>query len=187
MTDAVKIKGFLETIDGINSSFTCAACPLSRPMGSNALAKHSRSSNHKKNHRTWLAKQQEAATRAESPNNNHAMDVEPDPASQDDQIPPYIPDIADVEPAQQDLDDRRKRLLDSWTKDLSALFRSPALSVSSSTENSINEALNSNDTEHSNSEKEESVGSDNQHLHEDTMDEEDSPWAPFSNLEARLF
>ncbi|KAH9808088.1 hypothetical protein DFH28DRAFT_1198469 [Melampsora americana] len=154
-------------------------------MGSNALAKHSRSANHKKNHKIWLAKQKEAATRVKSPNNDYAMEVEPDPASQDGQIPAYIPDIADVEPDRQDLDDCRKRLLDSWTKDLSNLFRSPALSVSSSTGNSINEAVNSNHTERSTSEKEESVNSD-QTPHDDTMDEEDSPWAPFSNLEALI-
>ncbi|KAH9817323.1 hypothetical protein DFH28DRAFT_926849 [Melampsora americana] len=176
------IKGFIETInDTNNSTFTCVACPLSRSMVPNSIAKHSKSANHKKHHKIWLAKQQDVAARAE----NHTPDVEPDPASQDDDIPTYTPDLADVQTDQEELEDRRKRLLDSWTKDLSALFRSPALSVNSSNDRSLDEAEN-HTGQQSNSEQAYSVGSDYQHPDDDAMDGGDFSWAPFSSLQAPI-
>ena len=149
-------------------------------MKANSTKKHSQLPKHIENYNIWLA--QKATAEVATADSHKNVEDESNSSSQDDQVS-YIGDIGDVE-MDDDIEERQKELIDLWTKDYTNIFNtpvhSPNISVATSPVASVHGSEDIGDDGN------QSDG-DNQFGHEDTVDQDESSWAPFSGLEARLY
>lgn len=116
--------GFVEE----DSSFKCLACPSSRSMKAASTMKHSRSPKHIENFRIRLL-QREAIDVATAGSQQHVVD-DATTSSEDNQVP-YIGHLSDVD-MDEDIEERRKELIDLWTKDYTNIFNTSAQSPTTS-------------------------------------------------------
>ncbi|KAH9816551.1 hypothetical protein DFH28DRAFT_891249, partial [Melampsora americana] len=167
------------------ASITCEACPSSRSMKVQSLNKHKQSAEHIERYAIWLSKQKTASVPISNSRKNDIDEL--DSSSQEDQVSVYIGDMSDVE-KDEDLEERRRELIDLWTKDHTAIFNTPVPSLNSSEGHSVAPSVHSSEDEINDDYAEDgdqSDSNDRYHCQAD-IDKDDSSWAPFSSLEACL-
>ncbi|EGG07401.1 uncharacterized protein MELLADRAFT_85844 [Melampsora larici-populina 98AG31] len=161
--------------------FSCLACPNSRLMQSNSVAKHIKTSSHQKHLSQWISERKATAAAAAGPpprSNSGPLQPEIEIEEGFNQEDPEIPDIASDQASSEPEHRDNSALIDLWAQDHSNLFRSPVHRVNSIEDESIGEGSIESDSDDEDNESE-----GNETHSQASEDGDDSSWAPFSSLE----
>ncbi|KAH9815040.1 hypothetical protein DFH28DRAFT_1166770 [Melampsora americana] len=141
-------------------------------MVSKSIDKHRKNANHLKNAKLWLLEQQNRRTSpAMAPVEDHLLDRLSETPCENDPLQAFSEEYDSAD------ESRKKVLVDMWTRNYSAIFQSPVLSINSSEDNEIRPPRSV-----ANSCDEYSVGSGDSHERVVTHNTDHS-WSPFSSLE----